>query len=90
MLSPDERRLTSFFLLEASCDIVEELRQRRSFWGRLLADIGITDADRAVLEQQLSTLGADVVSKSTVLETLRQELDHIRDALGHGRQYRVD
>ena len=72
----------SFFLLDARRDIVDELRQRQSYWRRLLADIGIDARERAALEAQLEELGSDVVSKSSVLTTLRDELDRIREALG--------
>ncbi len=78
----DQLRLLSFFLLDARRDIVDELRQRRSYWGRLLSDVGVSDADRVALEATLATVGAEVVAKSSVLTTLRGELEHVRDALG--------
>jgi putative ATP-dependent endonuclease of OLD family len=74
--------LLSFFLLDARRDMLDELRLRRSYWGRLLADVGINDADRAALEAQLLTLGSEVVRKSTVLSELHKGLARIQDALG--------
>ncbi len=78
----EQLRLISFFLLDASRDIVDELRQRRSYWGRLLSNVGINAIDKAELEEELRTLGEAVVGKSAILTTLRDELDNVKKALG--------
>lgn len=78
----DQLNLLSFFLLDARRDLVEELRQRRSYWGRLLSDVGIPPGDRAALEASIAALGKDVVDKSVVLARVRDELDAVKKALG--------
>lgn len=78
----DQLKLISFFMLDARRDMVDEIRLRRSYWGRLLSDIGIPTADRATLEGKLAALGNEVVGKSAVLGTLRTELEAIKLALG--------
>jgi putative ATP-dependent endonuclease of OLD family len=80
---PNREQLTllSFFLLDARRDIVEEMRQRRSYWGRLLADVGMSASDKDSLEAQLRTLGEAVVGSSSVLTTLSDELNRVREAL---------
>jgi putative ATP-dependent endonuclease of OLD family len=78
----DQLNLVSFFLLDARRDLVEEVRHRRSYWGRLLSDVGMTQADRATLEATIAKVGQDVVDKSTVLAGIRDELDAVKQALG--------
>jgi putative ATP-dependent endonuclease of OLD family len=78
----DQLNLVSFFLLDARRDLVEEVRQRRSYWGRLLSDVGIAPADRAALEATIAAVGQDVVDKSIVLAGIRDELDAVKQALG--------
>ena len=72
----------SFFLLDARRDLVEEVRQRRSYWGRLLADVGIPAAERTALEASIAALGRDLVDKSAVLAGIRDELGAVKQALG--------
>lgn len=78
----DQLNLLSFFLLDARRDLVEEVRQRRSYWGRLLSDVGIPPGDRAALEGSIAALGKEVVDKSVVLAGIRDELDAVKKALG--------
>ena len=75
----DQLNLFTFFRLDARRDLVEELRQRRSYWGRLLSDVGIPPADRAELEASIAALGKDVVDKSIVLGSIRDELDVVEE-----------
>lgn len=74
--------LVAFFLLDARRDLVEDLRNRRSHWGRVLADVGIPEADRLTLEATLAQLGGDIVEKSPILLDLKAELAKVKDALG--------
>lgn len=78
----DQLNLVSFFLLDARRDLVEEVRHRRSYWGRLLADVGIAESDRIALEASIASLGKDLVDKSTVLAGVRAELEAVKKALG--------
>lgn len=78
----DQLNLLAFFLLDARRDLVEELRQRRSYWGRLLSDVGIPAGDRAALEASIAILGKEVVDKSVVLAGIRDELGAVKKALG--------
>lgn len=78
----DQLKLFSFFLLDARRDLVEELRQRRSYWGRLLSDVGIPPYEAAALEASIAQLGNEVVEKSSVLAGIRDELAEVKKALG--------
>jgi putative ATP-dependent endonuclease of the OLD family len=80
-----ERRileLLAFSLLDASRDLVAELRDRRSAWGRLVADMDIEPELRNDLEEALSGLGERIIVSSKTLERLREDLGRIRQALG--------
>jgi putative ATP-dependent endonuclease of OLD family len=76
--------LIQFFMLEADRDLVAELRNRSSAWGRTVSDLGLTPADRQLLNGQLAQLGADIAARSPILETLRASLDRIRGLLASG------
>lgn len=78
----DQLNLISFFLLDARRDLVDELRQRRSYWGRLLADVGVPAAQRAALETDIAALSKQVVDNSVVLAGIRDQLDAVKKALG--------
>lgn len=78
----DQLNLFSFFLLDARRDLVEELRHRRSYWGRLLADVGVPEPERAALEASIAALGKQVVDKSVVLAAIRDQLGEVKQALG--------
>lgn len=71
----------AFTLLDASRDLETELRQRLSHWGRLVAKLDIDPALQATIESSLGTLGQQIITGSTVLATVRKELDATRKAL---------
>ena len=77
-----EQELVAFFLLDARRDLVDELRNRSSHWGRVLSDVAIPDDERLPLEAKLSELGSDIVEKSPVLVGLKAALSKVKDALG--------
>lgn len=73
--------LFSFFLLDARRDIVEDLRQRSSAWGRLLSDLSIPDVQRQALEASLSALGDQIVASSPILAGLKTSLVGLQSTL---------
>src|SRR5260221_3133424 len=76
--------LIQFFLLDAARDLVGELRNRNSAWGRSVVDLGLAAADRTELNDRLAALGADISARSPILETLRASLDRIRELIASG------
>lgn len=77
-------RLEAHFL-DASRDLVEELGNRTSIWGRVLADLQIEQhpehgEGREALEQALADLAHRVRESSPVLRTLQRDLGGIADA----------
>lgn len=77
-------RLEAHFL-DASRDLVEELGNRTSIWGRVLADLQIDQhpkqgEGRGDLERDLADLARRVRESSPVLRTLQSDLAGIADA----------
>lgn len=67
--------LLSFFILDARRDIVSELQNRTSLWGRLVSDLDVDPGFKESIEASLSSLGDQIVSGSSVLEKLRTTLE---------------
>lgn len=66
-------QLASFFM-DAQRDVVEDLRTRSSYLGRLLAKIELPEAAIADLEARLAQLNEDIVANSNVLTHVRDQL----------------
>jgi putative ATP-dependent endonuclease of the OLD family len=69
-------------LLDARRDIVEQFRNRNTYWARLLAQHGVADALRKTIQDELQELGAQIVRGSPVLQTVADDLKDVRHALG--------
>lgn len=74
--------LLDFTLLDAQRDLVEQLRQRRSTWGRLLSRLDIPSDAATSIEDDLRRLGEQIIAASPMLDRLRSELGGISEALG--------
>jgi len=66
-------QLLSFFI-DAQRDVIADLRNRTSYFGRLLSKIQIPEQEMAALEQQLSALNEEIVGRSEVLGHIRYAL----------------
>lgn len=76
--------LLSFFILDARRDIVSELQNRTSSWGRLVSDLDIDPALKEEFEASLASIGDQIVAGSSVLERLRSTLELTRRSLASG------
>lgn len=77
--------LLHFDMLDARRDIVEQLRNRRTYWGRATSQVSIDEAVRAELEKSLKQLGQDLTTKSPVLTQLREDLTSLSEGLSSGK-----
>jgi putative ATP-dependent endonuclease of OLD family len=68
--APRFSQLPSFFV-DAQRDVVADLRNRSSYFGRLLSKIEIPEEDVAELEEKLRALNEEIVGKSDVLSHVR-------------------
>lgn len=83
-VEPDFFRLFEYSLLDASRDLEQELHQRTSAWGQLLANLEIPLEVQEELEAALARVGTDVIANSPVLQGLRGTLDQLRTAMPAG------
>ena len=66
--------LLAAHLVEASRDLSVDVLSRTSDWGRVLADLGVSEADRSSLETSLSDLGRALQDASPTFSKLALEL----------------
>jgi len=76
--------LIEYSYIDARRDIIAELRNRTSNWGRILASIGVDEQTKIQLEGQLSQLSQDIVSASSVLASLTEALERVKQAMAAG------
>lgn len=74
--------LVSFTLLDAKRDLVADLQQRRTAWGRLLARLEIPEELETDIARAMQDLGSSVIDASAVLRDLRARLGSVGQALG--------
>lgn len=82
-VSRDHRSLVTFNLLDARRDAVEQLRNRRTFWGQIVADLRLSAELRKDVETALAAIGAKVKSGSVPLAALQKELQDIQQVIAH-------
>ena len=71
--------LLAAHLVEASRDLSADVLSRTSDWGRVLADIGVSAADRQKLEASLTDLSGSLQEASPTLSKLSEELLKMKD-----------
>lgn len=76
--------LLGFDLVDARRDIVEELRNKRSFWGRTLENLRLADDERAHVEDQLGRLSDEIIEQSPLLRDLQSALKQLSSGLAAG------
>ena len=67
-------------LVEASRDLSVDVLSRTSDWGRVLADLGVSESDRKRLETSLSDLGSQMQVASPTFGKLASELVKMKDS----------
>ncbi len=67
--------------MDAKRDLDEDLRRPGSFWRRLTDDLGLNDADIAVMEGALSDINHEIVAKSEILKHLKENLADLQNVV---------
>lgn len=72
-----------FFYIEAQRDVVEDMKQRTSYLGKILADVSenYSKEDIKQLEETIEKLNNDAVEKSDILATVQKALEGIDSAM---------
>jgi len=76
-----------FFYIDAQRDIIEDMKARSSYLGKMLSNIQYSAEDIASIEGQIATLNEQAVRSSDILtniETTLKELDTAMDNRNHG------
>jgi putative ATP-dependent endonuclease of OLD family len=79
----EHRDLVAFNLLDARRDALEQLKNRRTFWGQLVSDLQLDSTIRAEVEHTLAEVGSKLKAGSPPLGTLQTDLQDIRKVIGH-------
>ena len=73
------------FYLDAKRDIVSEMSDKYSYWGRLVRDISLSDDELEDMERSLNAINESIIKKSPVLNHLSESLNQITKVMGSGR-----
>jgi len=75
----------TFIPIESQRDINSELKEKKSFIGRILSNLKYDENDTLELEQKISDINNNIVSKSEVLDILRENLNQLNESFdGYG------
>lgn len=72
------------FYLDAKRDILTEMGDKFSYWGKLVKDINLSEEDIIIMEENLNKINNNIVSNSDVLKHLSTSLNKITDVLDSG------
>lgn len=65
------------FYLDAKRDISTEMKDKYSYWGKLVRDVDLTNDNISELEETLNTINEDIIENSSVLKHLSENLKKI-------------
>ena len=70
-----------FFYLDANRDILEDLKSKTSFLGKILSSINYNEGDKEVIEELIKELNKETIDKSDVLTNLHKTLEELDTAM---------
>lgn len=70
-----------FFYLDANRDILEDLKSKTSFLGRILSSINYEDGDKELIEDLVKELNKETIERSDVLTNLHNILKELDTAM---------
>ena len=71
----------AMYLLDAKRDIAEDLRNRSSFWNKMVEEHGLSAEDVKRIEEDLSEINKDIVESSDVLTHIQSHLKNFHETL---------
>jgi putative ATP-dependent endonuclease of the OLD family len=80
-LDVDRAAMVACSLVDTGRDLTEELGRRGSAIRRILDDLEIPPADRAVIEAAMTTLSAQIISSSASLTAVTEALESLTNAV---------
>src|SRR5690606_12556835 len=70
-----------FFYMDAQRDIIEDMKLRNSYIGRLLSKIEYSEEEIKIIEEQIKELNEAAVSKSEILRNIKTSLKELDTAM---------
>ncbi|MEP6805947.1 MAG: AAA family ATPase [Flavobacterium sp.] len=70
-----------FFYLDANRDILEDLKSKTSFLGRILSSINYDDGDKELIEDLIKNLNKETIDRSEILTNLHTTLEELDTAM---------
>ncbi len=75
-----------FFYVDAQRDILDDIKAKSSYMGRMLSSVEYEEKDIEKIEKQIEELNATAIEKSEILKTVRDTLNELNTAMdGRGR-----
>lgn len=79
-----------FFYMDAQRDILEDIKLRSSYLGKMLSKIKHSDEATKRIEDMIEVLNNEVVSNSYILSNIRTNLEYLDTAMGtHGEGVKI-
>ena len=75
-----------FFFINAQRDILEDIKTKSSFLGKMLSQVEYSSEDIKKIEEQIKELNELAVDNSSVLSQIKKTLQEINSASGDGQQ----
>ncbi|MEA5401660.1 AAA family ATPase [Arcicella sp. DC2W] len=70
-----------FFYLDANRDILEDLKSKTSFLGKILSSIDYEDGDKELIENLIKDLNKETIERSEILTNLHSTLEELDTAM---------
>lgn len=70
-----------FFYLDANRDILDDLKSKTSFLGKILSSINYEDGDKELIEDLIKHLNKETIERSDVLTNLHSTLEELDTAM---------
>lgn len=71
----------SFFYIDAQRDILEDLKSKSSYLGKMISKIEYDEAELEEIEEQIRNLNEEVVVKSEILKNIRSTLQELNSTM---------
>lgn len=70
-----------FFYLDANRDILDDLKSKTSFLGRILSSITYSQEDKKLIEELIKEFNSETISRSEILTNLHSALEELDTAM---------
>lgn len=70
-----------FFYLDANRDILDDLKLKTSYLGKILSSIEYSDEDKETIEGLIENLNKETINKSDILSNLQETLEELDTAM---------